>query len=176
MDIAGILTRLAWGRALEWLDRESSQDKKTVQNANDICDGFERAARRVPKNICSDPEIEAKRIVSACLKSGLPGFEKSLIGCLNEADDSYMEEFADKLKLAFSDYLELDLIYDYKACARERTLELSMQKRQKPFAIRIAVSKAGSSAAESKANVVFPGNSSFQERFCDPEDFQALLA
>jgi len=78
-------------------------------DAVDICSGFENSARRVPRNICADPSVEAKNAVSKIFRIGVRALGQSMKNCVREADDAYLLDYVRAIESLFRDYLAIDL-------------------------------------------------------------------
>lgn len=132
------MERLA--KVIDWLERHSGMYQPTRRSrafsasddASAICDHFMQEQRRVPRNICNDPAVEAKKALTGTLRCGLTALRKSILNCLNEADDVYINEFCSSLK---------ETAEVYFAYALECTFSMSAQERK----ISIAISRIGSS-------------------------------
>lgn len=114
MKLGELLFRQGISRALEWFDAKYQAEERAP--AGELCDGFEKSVRKIPRNICADPAVEAKRAVSECLKSGFLALQKSIVNCLTEANESYEAEYLSSLQSCCADYLNTTL----KVAAGER--------------------------------------------------------
>lgn len=89
-----------------WLNKSKIE---TIPQAGEIWDKFESEARKVPREICFDAEVEAKKAITFCLKDGLSALKKSLENCLLQADMQYLERYLAELKETARTYLGLHL-------------------------------------------------------------------
>lgn len=129
MKIAGPQVRNGLFRALEWLDKRLIQAESSIE-ANELCDNFEQSARRVPRNICNDPAVEAKRALSGSLKDGLLAIKKSMLNCLNEADDAFLLVFGDSLSCSAAEYFELDLKFGLAADESSKQMQVTLKSKR----------------------------------------------
>ncbi len=125
MNLNGSAGKQGMEKALGWLVKQQYQKPDSLE-ASAICDSFEQVARRVPRNICADPQVEAKKAVSETVKSGLSGLKKSLLNCVAEADCVYMTEYAKALAELAGDYLGLLLEYSETSNQEGRNFQLTL--------------------------------------------------
>lgn len=126
-------------KVLDWLDY-SQLRKIEVGKANDLCDGFEQNARRVPRNICADPEVEAKRAVCGTLRNGVLSLKKSISNCLNEADDDYIAQFGRALSEAACEYFDLQLVFSITCADDLRQIKIEISNSAKSSQIQLLAS------------------------------------
>jgi hypothetical protein len=132
-------------KVIDWLERHSgayeepgSSRKLTTKSsqtfappskdASVICDNFMQGQRRVPRNICNDPAVEAKKALTGTFRCGLSAFRKSILDCLNEADDVYIHEFCSALKETAKLYFQFDLECTFSMSAQERKISVVVSK------------------------------------------------
>lgn len=99
--------------------------------AVDICAGFEKNARRVPRNICADPSVEAKNAVSKIFRSGMKPLAQSMKNCVREADDAYLLDYVKAVEILFRDYLAIDLLADIRQTKSARELSVVIKLDEK---------------------------------------------
>ncbi len=100
--------------------------------AVDICSGFENSARRVPRNICADPAVEAKNAVSKIFRNGMRALGQSMKNCVREADDAYLLDYAQAIESLFRDYLAIDLTSGFNVSpdSRQISFEIALDERR----------------------------------------------
>ena len=143
---------------------------------NSICDSFEQKARRVPRNICADAAVEAKRAVSNSTKCGLSAFSKSIINCLNEADDAYFLEFVSSLKTFAAEYLDLQLSCIETRDENHRRLQITVMSESNTDRIRIRALQARAQKHSAVLEISLLTGAAGVVRTATDEDFSALLA
>lgn len=156
MKITGPNVKQGLDKAIDWLEKSRYQVTGSLE-AGSICDGFEQSARRVPRNICADPAVEAKRAVSKSIKIGLVAFGQSTINCLNEADATYVHEFASALKVLADEYLGLELSIVETRSEAECGLQISM----------MSGNSASQICVQAKRNLLVKNSAQIQILFVD---------
>lgn len=165
MKISGPIIKQGLAKYLALLE-EKQIVLESSPDAGDLCNNFEQNVRRVPRNICVDPAVEAKRAVSACLKEGSKAIKKSLVNCLNEADDAYLEEFATELESLFQDYLSVCVKLDLDV---RNSSSVSITLTSDRLAFALVMRAMGGQMPEQVELLRQNGSSAFED------DFQKLI-
>lgn len=174
MKITGPILKQSIDKARGWLEKQRFQVSGSLE-ATDICDGFERDARRVPRNICADASVEAKAAVSDSLKIGLSAIRKSVLNCLIEADAAYVAEFGTALRAAAAEYLGLQLIFAESCDELQRQIIVILFSDEQPLRLQLRVkSQIGERRAIYSENCVIPGDPDIIRTASD-EDFAQLI-
>lgn len=124
-------------KALEWFDIKYQVEETPA--AGELCNGFEKKARRVPRNICADPIVEAKRAVSECHRSGFSSLRKSILNCLVESNSCYQAEYLSSLQSYCREYLGLYLKLSHKSSESIEYLVFDFYKEEIPYWLQFVV-------------------------------------
>lgn len=162
-------------KALDWFEKQRFQVHGSLE-VNSICDSFEQKVRRVPRNICADPAVEAKRAVSNSTKSGLSAFSKSIINCLNEADEAYLLEFAAALQSCAAEYLSIKVTCLEGVEGKQLRFQISMMSENHPSRIRIRALRSLEEKNSAVVEISLLSGSPATVRLATDEDFSNLIA
>lgn len=174
MKITGPIVKDGLARAMVWFEKSRYQVQDSLE-AGSICDAFEHSARRVPRNICADPAVEAKRVVSKSFKIGLVAFSRSLVNCLNEADEDYIREFADALKLFASEYLGLQLSFIVLNEEQTMRFEFLMTGRVELPSVRVRAVRNLNDKNSARVNMIIVPEAPMIIRQATDEDFFKMI-
>lgn len=155
-------------KVIDWLEKHSSVYKAEVPDArslvsekrlrkiepsergNEICDSFMQQERRVPRNICNDASVEAKKALTGTLRGGLEPLRKSMLFCLNEGDETYVNEFCSSLEETAKLYFSFEIACHYTRTEKERKLTVSISRTgvSEEFELRAIRLEANRATAE----------------------------
>lgn len=152
-------------KIIDWLERHSGALKqpksvssiataKTVpnlaksQDASALCDHFMKEQRRVPRNICNDPAVEAKKALTGTFKCGLTALRKSILDCLNEADEIYIHEFCSALKETAKLYFPFELNCTFSMSDQTRKISVVVSRIDSDDLFEIHALQIGNNRAE----------------------------
>jgi len=174
MKITTPVLKEGLAKALDWLDKQCFQ-AEACPEALALVDSFANKARRVPRNICADPAVEAMRALSDSLKHGLPAIKKSLVNAVNEADDTYLSEFLVALQAGCAEYLNLQLVSVQSKNDDMRQVQLSIFSCEKSPRIQLRIKRLLSDKSSFCVEFfLIPGPPGIM-RAAQDEDFVAML-
>ena len=151
-------------KVMDWLEKHSGSYKATPaidapkkakrtqasEAALTICDSYMQQERRVPRNICNDAAVEAKKALTATLRGGLEPLRKSMLFCLNEGDEKYVRDFCSSLEETAKSYFpfELACLYTQSDNVRNLTIFISRTGSEVQFEVHGIRLEANRASAE----------------------------
>ena len=160
-------------RALEWFDIRYQAEERV--EAGDLCNAFEKNARKVPRNICTDPSVEAKRAVSECLKTGFSALKRSILYCVAQGDDAYQKEYFSSLQTCCNEYLDTSIRVLSEDTDEHRRLNVVFYRKGVPYSLKLQLDFQAEQKVLPFAEFIFQSRATGTRREANDADFLCLM-
>ncbi len=173
MKLGDLRLKEGLSRALEWFDIRYQAEERV--EAGDLCNAFEKNARKVPRNICTDPSVEAKRAVSECLKTGFGALKRSILYCISEGDEAYQKEYFSFLQTCCNEYLDTSIRIISEDMDEHKRLDIIFFRKGVPYSLKLQVEFQAEKKTLPLAEFIFQSRATGTRREASDADFLCLM-